>query len=241
MIKFRVSALSDVGRVRSENEDRYLLDDKKMYFGVADGVGGLPSGAEAAQHTLDEVVRGLDLGTLESPVDLIEVVHRANDAVRMLGRKLSPEMGIASTLTFALIRNDQLHLAHVGDSRAYCWRAGVLSPLTNDHSVENEARIRQARGEKIFFHELNRNAITRCMGQPTPPEVDLLTQPVRSGDRYLFCTDGVTRLVRDEELAAMLERAVDPETTLREIVALAIRRGGPDNATGVLLFIDAVE
>lgn len=241
MIKFRASALTDTGRVRSENEDRYLLDEKKMYFGVADGVGGLPSGAEAAQHTLDEVVRGLDLDSPANPIDLIEVVHRANEAVRLLGRKLSPEMGIASTLTFARIHNDQLHLAHVGDSRAYCWRDGELIPLTNDHSVENEARMRQARGERIFFHEINRNAITRCMGQPTPPEVDLITQDIRSGDRYLFCTDGVTRLVRDEELAAMLVRADNPENTLREIIALAIRRGGPDNATGVLVIVDAVE
>jgi protein phosphatase len=186
MIKFRASAIPDSGRMRSENKVRYLLDDKNLYFGMPDDVGGLPSGAEAAQHTLDEVVRGLDTGTPESPVDLIEVVHRAQEAVRVLRRKPSPEVGIASTLTFGLIRKDQFQLAHVGDSRAYCWRDGALKALTNDHSMENDARMRQARGMTIFLHEINRNAITRCMGQPTPLEVALFTEPVRSDDRHLF-------------------------------------------------------
>lgn len=241
MIKFRAAALTDIGRVRRENEDRYLLDEAAMYFGVADGVGGLPGGGEAAQLTLDEVRAGLAAHKSDSAPDLIDIVHRANAAVHNLGQVISPETGIGSTLTFGHIRGDHLLLAHVGDSRAYGWRTGTLTPLTSDHSVENEARIRRARGEKIFYHEVNRNALTRCIGQPTPPEVDLVSQALRAGDTYLFCTDGITRLVRDTELAAMLTPREDPATVLREIVTLAIRRGGPDNATGVLLFIDALE
>ncbi|MBP6506636.1 MAG: serine/threonine-protein phosphatase [Opitutaceae bacterium] len=241
MIKLRAAALTDIGRVRQENEDRYLFDETAMYFGVADGVGGLPGGGEAAQLTLDEVRAGLSAHRGESAPDLIDIVHRANTAVQALGQTLSPDTGIGSTLTFGLILGDHFHLAHVGDSRAYLWRAGELKPLTDDHSVENEARIRRARGEKIFYHEVNRNALTRCIGQPTQPEVDLVAQALRAGDRYLFCTDGVTRLVRDSELGAMLAPPDDPETVLREIIALAIRRGGPDNATGVLVYVDAAE
>ncbi len=241
MIKFRAAALTDIGRVRRENEDRYLLDEGAMYFGVADGVGGLPGGGEAAQLTLDEIRAGLAAHTGDSAPDLIEIVHRANEAVQSLGQVMSPETGIGSTLTFGHIRGDHLHLAHVGDSRAYGWRAGTFTALTSDHSVENEARVRRARGEKIYYHEINRNALTRCIGQPTPPEVDLVSQSLRAGDRYLFCTDGVTRLVRDTELAAMIAPPEEPAAVLREIIALAIRRGGPDNATGVLVFIDSVE
>jgi serine/threonine protein phosphatase PrpC len=241
MIKFRAAALTDIGRVRSKNEDSYLLDEEHMYFGVADGVGGLPGGAEASQLTLREIVAGLQAQQGPGTPDLIEIVHRANEAVITLGRTISPEMGIGSTLTFAVIQKDSLLIAHVGDSRAYLWRKDTLIPLTSDHSVENEARMRRARGEKIYYHEINRNALTRCMGQPTPPEVDLATHPLSAGDRIFFCTDGITRMVRDNELAAMLDAPEDPASVLREIVALAIRRGGPDNATGVLLHIDAVE
>ncbi|MCW5548340.1 MAG: serine/threonine-protein phosphatase [Opitutaceae bacterium] len=241
MIKFRSAALTDIGRVRSENEDRYLHVPEKCYFGVADGVGGLPGGAEAAQATLDHIVAGLDAHGADSLPDLIEVVHQANEAVLQLGHRINPEMGIGSTLTFGVIQGDHLHLAHVGDSRAYLVRNGETRALTNDHSVENEARMRRARGEKIYFHEINRNALTRCMGQPTPPEVDLATEALRPGDHLLFCTDGITRLVSEKELASIVVNFDQPEAALRDMIALAIRRGGPDNATGVLVTIDAVE
>ena len=113
--------------------------------------------------------------------------------------------------------------------------------LTEDHSVENEARQRRARGEVVSYHEINRNALTRCMGQPTLLDVDIIERPMQTGDRYLFCTDGVTRLVRDSELGEMVALLLDPTEILHEIVDLAIRRGGHDNATAVILIVDAVE
>jgi protein phosphatase len=76
------------------------------------------------------------------------------------------------------------------------------------------------------------------MGQPGSPQVDIVERPLLSGDRYLFCTDGITRMVRDDELADLLAKDESPEDVLREIITLAVRRGGPDNATGVLVYID---
>jgi protein phosphatase len=158
--------------------------------------------------------------------------------VHSLGAEISPVMGIGSTLTFGLVRNGVLLLAHVGDSRCYGWRKGEIAQLTEDHSVENEARLRRARGEVIYYHEANRNALTRCIGQPGSPAVDLIKRPLRAGDRYLFCTDGVSRMIREPELGELLAEPKEPDDLLREIIALAIRRGGPDNATGVLVFVD---
>jgi protein phosphatase len=106
--------------------------------------------------------------------------------------------------------------------------------------VENEARLRRARGEVVYYHEANRNALTRCIGQPTPPEVDVITRLLAPGDRYLFCTDGVTRMLPDSELGELLMEYDNPKAAIAEIVALAVRRGGPDNATGVAVFVDAV-
>jgi protein phosphatase len=237
MTLIRSAALSDIGRVRKNNEDRYLHDVDAMLFGVADGVGGLPGGAEAAQRTVDEIAAGVRAAGDKVP-DLAAIILRANHVIYKMGATLSPLMGIGSTLTCAHISNGTLHLAHVGDSRCYSWRNGEFVQLTDDHSVENEARLRRAKGEVIYYHEANRNALTRCMGQPGSPEVDVVERALRPGDRYLFCTDGVTRMVRDEELAELIGQMAEPEEILREIITLAVRRGGPDNATGVVVFID---
>lgn len=239
MLSLRAAALSDIGRVRKENEDRYLLDEKTLLFGVADGVGGLPGGGEAAQQAVDEFSHGFKLAG-DPSFDLVALVHRVNRSVADLGVQLSPTMGIGTTLTVGCIAQSKLLVAHVGDSRAYVLSGNEFTRITEDHSVENEARLRRARGEVVYYHEANRNALTRCIGQPTPPEVDLIARPLKVGERYLFCTDGVTRVVTDPELGTLLAKAADPKTAISEIVSLAVRRGGPDNATGVVFFVDAV-
>lgn len=238
MTLLRSAALSDIGRVRRENEDRFINESQAMLFGVADGVGGLPGGAEAAQRCVDEIVSALAADTTGTTPDLIAVVQRVNHQVRAYGLQVSPGTGIGSTLTFGLVRDQALHIAHVGDSRCYGWREKKIVQLTEDHSVENEARLRRARGEVFYYQEINRNALTRCMGQPGVPEVDVITRPLQPGDRYLFCTDGVTRLIRQAELGELLGAAGEPADVLSEIITLAIRRGGPDNATGVIVFVD---
>ena len=239
MLSLRAAALSDIGRVRKENEDRYLLDEKTLLFGVADGVGGLPGGAEAAQQAIDEFTQAFAAAS-ERAFDLVAIIQRVNCSVAELGVQLSPTMGIGTTFTMGCIAQNKLLIGHVGDSRAYVFSDGEFTRITEDHSVENEARLRRARGEVVYYHEANRNALTRCIGQPTPPEVDLIARPLKVGERYLFCTDGVTRMIPDPELGALLAKAVDPKSAIGEIVSLAVRRGGPDNATGVVFFVDAV-
>jgi serine/threonine protein phosphatase PrpC len=237
---FRAAALTDIGRVRRKNEDRYLFSPQDLLFGVADGVGGLPNGAEAAQQTVDEIAHEVTVRQAEEDIDLSSIVQQVNASIARFGLLVSPTIGIGTTLTFGCIRGDALKIAHVGDSRCYLWHAGEFSRVTEDHSVENEARLRRARGEFVYYHEANRNALTRCIGQPTPPEVDVIVRPLAPDQRYLFCTDGVTRMVRDSELSDLIAGSAEPEDALREIITLAVRRGGPDNATGVLVFIDQV-
>jgi protein phosphatase len=238
MTKLRSAALTDIGRVRSENEDSFIHETAAMIFGIADGVGGLPGGAEASLEAVEVIVSELKALPPGAAPDLTRIVHRANQAVIDLGREISPVMGIGSTLTFACVHDHAFHFAHVGDSRAYLLRGGTIVNVTEDHSVENEARIRRARGEVVHYHESNRAALTRCIGQPTPPDVDLITRPLIAGDRYLFCTDGVTRMVTDRELGDLLNRPDEPAKIAHEIVHLAVRRGGPDNATAVVVFVD---
>jgi serine/threonine protein phosphatase PrpC len=240
MLLLRAAALTDIGRVRRNNEDRFLMDETARLFGVADGVGGLPGGAEAAQHSIDEIAGGIYASGTDREANLTAIVHHTNASVAALGHKISPAMGIGSTLTFGYIRDGAFKLAHVGDSRAYLARGGEFIRLTEDHSVENEARLRRAKGEVVYYHEANRNALTRCIGQPTPPEVDLINKPLVAGDRYIFCTDGVTRMIPDSELGQLTAAPSAPDEVLRSIITLAVRRGGPDNATAVIVFIEEI-
>jgi protein phosphatase len=240
MPSLRAAALTDIGRVRRQNEDRYLLDEAARVFGIADGVGGLPGGAEAAQQSVDDIIASIHAVAAGQEPNLTAIVHNTNENVLNLGRRISPAMGIGTTLTFGCVRGSTLQIAHVGDSRVYGWRNGEFTQLSEDHSVENEARMRRAKGEVVYYHEANRNALTRCIGQPTPPDVDLISRPLQVGDRYLFCTDGVTRMVGNAELGTIVSKAAEPAEMLRELITLAVRRGGPDNATGVLFIVDSV-
>jgi len=240
MLSIRAAALTDIGRVRRENEDRLLIDEAAMLFGVADGVGGLPGGAEAAQLAVETVSAAARSDLANGHLDLKAAVQLANRKVLELGQQISPSMGIGTTLTLGCLRDNTLIIAHVGDSRCYGSRSGVFARLTEDHSVENEARLRRARGEVIYYHEANRNALTRCIGQPTPPEVDLITRPLQAGDRYIFCSDGVTRMLPDSEIGTLLMKFPDPKSAIEDIINIAVRRGGPDNATAVSVFIDSV-
>lgn len=236
-MKYRSAAITDIGKIRSENEDRFLRDDMLGLFGVADGIGGLPGGTEAAELTVQAITLGVRQDGGTSP-DLVAITRTASAAVQELGQAINPPFGIGSTLTFGVFKEGNLHLAHVGDSRAYALRQGVFASLTEDHTVENEALARQARGEKVEIRPESRNALTRCMGQPGVPEVDYHVFPVSAGDRYLFTTDGIFRMIDDPELAEILARADTPDDALKTMLDLALERGGYDNLTAVLLFVD---
>jgi serine/threonine protein phosphatase PrpC len=234
-MKFRSAALTDIGKTRFENEDRFLRDDALGLFGVADGIGGLPGGGEAAERTVQEILRGVQQG---GDPDLIALTQATSQSVQDLGQEINPPYGIGTTLTFGILKNGQLKLAHVGDSRAYVLQKGDFLLLTEDHSVENEARRLRARGEHIVVSPENRNALTRCIGQPGVPEVDFQEFIVTKGDRYFFTTDGICRMIADDELAEMLAGPESPEEMVKEIINLALRRGGHDNLTAVIVFID---
>ncbi len=240
IMTLRSTALSDIGRVRRQNEDRFLCDDTLLSYGVADGIGGLPGGAEAAQLSLEILRDSLVDANIQQADDLIPLVHTANERVLDLGREISPNVGIGTTLTFGVFRTNRLLLANVGDSRCYRIREGRMNLLTEDHSVENEARMRRARGEQVFVHEHYRNALTRCIGQPTQPDVDVSTVPIAVGDMFLFATDGVTRMLSEIDMTRVLARALDHHERLIELIRWANARGGADNATAVLVTVDAL-
>ncbi|MDR2675946.1 MAG: protein phosphatase 2C domain-containing protein [Opitutaceae bacterium] len=239
-MQLRSAARTDIGQVRYHNEDRLLCDDALRLYGVADGIGGLPRGADAAQLAVELVQDGIrDLAG--GACRLANLVREINAAVVALGRRVSPHRGIGTTLTFGLFRDGHLDLAHVGDSRCYCLRNEKLACLTTDHSVENEARAKAAQGRPYWYNPLQGGALTRCIGQFANLEIDTFHRRLRDGDRYLFCSDGITKQIDETELATLLAAAAAPDEIIRGLVDLASRRGGYDNASAVLVFVDKAE
>jgi protein phosphatase len=239
-MRIRTAALSDIGKVREENEDRFLCDDDLQLYAVADGIGGLAGGGQAAEEAIAQLLALARKQSASDDWDFQALFETISQRVANLGKSIDATFGIGTTLTAARLYQKRLYLAHVGDSGGYLWRDRILEKLTLDHTLENEFKARHGRNVAVFLSPRSRNALTRCIGQTTPPEADLLIRPLRAGDRLLLCSDGITRFVRENELAQLLADTANPADALNEIIALASDRGGHDNATGVLIFVDSV-
>ena len=238
-MKLRSHGHSDIGCVRSENEDSFLCNDTLRLYAVADGIGGLPAGAQASQQTLftlEKIFRAAGADTAH--LDYAHVLTEVNRMVFELGHRISPRFGIGSTLTFAHLGTDRLFIGHVGDSTALRLRDGALEQLTSDHTVENEMRERTARGESLSTLLENRNALTRCIGQPPPLTGQCVSYPVRVNDRYLLVSDGISRFLAPAEIKKILSEAAHPEMVAHQLINFANERGGLDNSTAVVIFLE---
>ncbi len=237
-MNLRSFAQSDLGRVRPENEDSFLCSDTHRIYAVADGIGGLPSGGQASQLTVAELERHFARNPAGDAIDYQRIIEEINNKVFLLGRVLSPQFGIGSTLTFAHLTGVRLNIGHVGDSCALRLRANLIEQLTTDHTIENELREREARGESVSLLMENRNALTRCIGQPPPILGNCTKHTILPHDRYLLCSDGITRYVAEEEIAEILQQAADPSSAAQTLINRANEGGGLDNSTAVVLFFD---
>lgn len=230
------AAQTDIGLVRSENEDRLLCADDLGLFAVADGIGGLPGGAEAAQLAIATLLRhARDSAARGECVDLAQGFQLANQEVIQLGHRFAPDTGLGTTLTAAHVLGDVLRVASVGDSRCYLFRETRLRLLTTDDTLEHEVSVRRARGEDVYLDERHRNALTRCIGQPMPLDVQVSHYSLQAGDRVLVCSDGVTRMLNDSAIARRLGQNAEPALVLGALIADALAKGGADNATGVMI------
>jgi protein phosphatase len=231
------AAQTDIGLVRNENEDRFLCDAELRLFAVADGIGGLPGGAEAAETAVNALLR--DVRSSPAP-DLVRAFAAAQSAVLDLSDRLAPDTGLGTTLCATIIHGKILRVANVGDSRAYLFRGGKLLLLTYDDTVENDVIRRRGLGEKIEMQERYRNALTRCIGQPMPLQIEVKEHALEAGDLILVCSDGITRSLPDSLIATHLGVAREPVLTLGALIAASLERGGNDNATGVLFRVGSL-
>ena len=229
---------SDIGRVRPENEDSYLCNDGLGIYAVADGIGGLPSGGQASQLAIAALQKIVSEHATGQKLNYERILTDINDQVFKLGRVLSPQFGIGSTLVFVHVTGVKLQFGHVGDSTAFRLRSKALEQLTTDHTIETELKQRTARGEPLGLLMENRNALTRCIGQPPPLKGDCHVHTVLPHDRYLLASDGISRFVTMPEIQEILQQASDPTQAAQRLIDCANERGGLDNSTAVVLFFD---
>lgn len=232
----RYAALSDVGRVRENNEDSWYADGR--VFIVADGMGGHRAGEVASSVAVERFLRydreNRRLPTLRR---LNEGILAANDLLARMAAEDPGLEGMGTTFT-VLVLEEGAFLGHVGDSRVYLLREGKLAPLTRDHSLvakmvrEGFLTPRQAR-----VHP-RRNVILRALGMERRLAVDLATPDLRAGDRVLLCSDGLSSALEDEELQAILAEVEDTEECCRRLVMEANARGGEDNVTVIVVDLE---
>lgn len=234
---FRSAALSDRGRVRPQNEDSHLADREHDLFAVADGMGGHAAGEVASRLAVEALHRRVAEGSPEvSRADLLRTaLEEANRAILERAAREPELAGMGTTLTVLLGGGHAATIAHIGDSRLYRLRGGRLECLTTDHTVvQRYMEAGQISSAEARLHPM-RHVLTRALGIDGELEVDIQETEVREKDLFLLCSDGLTGMVDDGDLQAMLCQPLELEDAARQLVGAANLRGGEDNITVVLV------
>jgi protein phosphatase len=225
------AARTDAGRQRLANEDAYLA--RSPVYAVADGMGGAQAGEVAARIAAESF--DTHLGDSGTPGErLTRVATEANRRIFELSHEDASHSGMGTTLTGALVSEDEVTIVHVGDSRAYLFRDGELRQLTRDHSLVEELRRRGRLTSEEAEEHPQRSIITRALGPDAEVDLDLHSHQARSGDVFLICSDGLTSMVREEQLRRIILESTSLDEAVSALIDEANRRGGRDNITVVM-------
>ncbi|MFW5692286.1 MAG: Stp1/IreP family PP2C-type Ser/Thr phosphatase, partial [Chloroflexota bacterium] len=253
-VRLRISGRTDTGQVRDNNEDSihvWSRDDWLVLAVVADGMGGAVAGEEASRIAIETVRSGLGdaLGKHLISTDgfnpdslsphLKESIQDANLNIVERARR-NPELkGMGTTITLALIREMNLIIGHVGDSRAYLIHDdGDINQITADHSfVQALVAAGHITEDEAEEHPM-RNVLYRALGQASDVEVDIYSQHLSPNDRLVLCSDGLTLHLKAREIAEVVLRLDDPEDASNELVEMANARGGRDNISVIVVKVE---
>jgi serine/threonine protein phosphatase PrpC len=253
-MRLACAARTDPGRRRAANEDCYCARPDLGLFVVADGMGGHVAGEVAARIAVDEVERFIEAtaggetsDVWPAPFDpamstdgnrLTASLAAANRSIADRVGHATELRGMATTAVALIVGDESAALAHVGDSRAYLQGAGGLRRLTRDHSwVEEQMRTGLLSPAAAREHPW-RNVVTRALSGADSAQPDVSDVPLSSGDRLLLCSDGLSSVLSDEEIHAVLARAATADATCEDLVRGANDGGGPDNITVIVIDVD---
>jgi serine/threonine protein phosphatase PrpC len=228
---------TDTGRQRRDNEDNAFV--RAPLFVVADGMGGAQAGEVASALAVEEFQQ--DLPVDGSPEERLTArIRSANRRIYELSRTEHEHAGMGTTLTAVYLADDYLAVAHVGDSRAYIFRDGELTRLTQDHSLVEEL-VRQGKlTEEQAADHPQRSIITRALGIEVDVEVDTWSYQMRAGDVVLLCSDGLTSMISEDQITGILGAETDLTRAAEKLIGGANEAGGRDNITVVLFRIEEV-
>jgi PPM family protein phosphatase len=237
----KVASMTDAGLLRKINEDSFFVDEKLGLLIVADGMGGHAGGEVASRvavSTISSLIKTSAPGE-QAPNLIRHAIEQANLAIYSEAEADPALHGMGTTLVLAYCRGDDIHLAHLGDSRAYLIRNGSIEQLTEDHSlVAQMVRDGQLTTEEAPHFQM-RNVVTRSLGNQKTVEPDVARVEWGPGDFLLLCSDGLTNMVDHSELRALISQGgLNIEQSCREVVDLANQNGGRDNITAVLAYHD---
>jgi PPM family protein phosphatase len=239
-LSVQMSGHTDAGQVRDSNEDAILWDAEAGWALLADGMGG---------HMAGEVASHLAVETLESHLGAIgsngkgSELERLREAVQEANRRIHAQAGadvrchnMGTTVVAALFRDATLTCAHVGDSRLYRYSGGELEQISHDHSLVQELVDEGMLSSEEAAESSHKNVITRALGLEATVEADLLQVPLHAGELYLLCSDGLSDMIPNAELTALLQ-GDKLDDMAHKLVAEANRRGGTDNISVILVRI----
>ncbi|MGE0198898.1 MAG: Stp1/IreP family PP2C-type Ser/Thr phosphatase [Simkaniaceae bacterium] len=242
--KLSFCGLSDVGRVRTNNEDVILTLKEQGFFALADGMGGHKAGEIAAKEAVRFVCASVEelFISSEKNWNIFELssfnrlcIENANSWVHHLGKKKKAYHGMGTTLCTLLFHERSLIYGHVGDSRIYRFRQGILEQLTEDHSLRNQM-IAQGQVEENSSHNYPfKNVLTRAIGTQSEVDAEIHVAPVSPNDIYLMCTDGLTDQVSDHVIAQILSQSPDIKTASTNLILKANDEGGQDNVSVLMI------
>ncbi len=230
----KIFQATHVGKVRHNNEDSLIVIEPETFV-VADGMGGAQAGEVASQMLVETVKEFLSETPPYNEQILSQAILLANRKILNLARQNPNYLGMGTTATILSLDDRKAYFAHVGDSRIYRLRNNFLEQLTEDHSyVETLVRRGEITPEEARVHPM-KNVLTQAVGVVENISVDTANFPVESGDTFLLCTDGLTNMVDDENIAKILQGASNPADAL---IDAALKAGGRDNISVIVVGVD---
>jgi len=246
-VELKVGARSDVGMIRSGNEDNFFAeaDERRGVFVVADGMGGHAAGEVASEMAVQIVARHLlPIASVLDAAAADKVASAMKDANRAIYDRMLAEVdkqGMGTTASVLVLSDNQFLIGQIGDSRIYLLRDGALTQLTKDHSyVQEQVDAGLLTPEQARYHPYS-NVITRCVGASESVEADIYEGEMKPGDVFLLASDGLTGMVDDRRLQAMLLARSGPGRIVDALIAEANGRGGLDNITAIVIQVVGVD
>jgi protein phosphatase len=246
-MQIKVGARTDVGMVRSGNEDNFFAeaDARRGVFVVADGMGGHAAGEVASEMAVQIIARTLlplqSVKTDGAPTLVAQALKDANRAIyeRMLAEV--DKQGMGTTASVLVMSDEGYLIGQIGDSRIYLLRDGALTQITKDHSyVQEQVDAGLLTPEQARYHPYS-NVITRCVGASDEVEADIYQGETKPGDVFLVASDGLTGMVDDRRLQQLLLARSGPGRIVDALIAEANNRGGLDNITSIVVQVDGLD